>query len=216
MGKRRCRKRHRQCRKRSVATTQADASVPEARGGDAPAALLHVPCRYVRAVVRFQRMFCHRKQARGEEEHRHSREQQRAEQERVDRRRGYLVNAIERLKKWHRTGMNVWLTVDKLLRANEEGADVEAMADILRGFRAQRLARKLGCLGDERVTLAALEIGDRTRMRLCDGIERIGTVSDREQTKLGIRRWMETTLEGMFRGHSMAGDKEQVKLRIVR
>ena len=62
---------------------------------------------------------------------------QRAERERVDSRRRYLVDAIGRLTKRHGAGKNVWLTVDKLLRAGEEGVDVEAMANIVRGFKSQ-------------------------------------------------------------------------------
>ena len=144
--RRRCRRHHRR-RKCSAATAQADVSAPEATGGDA--ALLQVPGRCVRAVVRCQQMFRYRRRARDEEEHRRRREQRaRAELERVDSCRRYLVDAIGRLVKRYGTGKNVWLTVDKLLRADEEGADVEAMAGIVRGFKAQQLTRKLGCVGD--------------------------------------------------------------------
>ena len=66
----------------------------------------------------------------------------------------YLFDAIGRLTKRYGTGKKVWLTVDKLLRANEEGADVEAMTDIVRGFKPQQLTRKIGCLGDEMVVHA--------------------------------------------------------------
>ena len=126
------------------------------------------------------------------------------------------MNVIGWLTKRHGTGKNVWLAVDKLLRADDEDVDVKVMDDILREFRAQQLARKVGCLGDEMVILAALEIGDRARMRLWNGIEKCSRVGDKEQTHLRIRWWVETKLEGMFEQHCTAGDKEQVKLRIVR
>ena len=172
---------------------------------------LQVSGRCVRAVVHCQQIFRHRRQARDEEEHQRSRKRQRAKRERVVSRQRYVVDVIGWLKKRHGAGKNVWLAVDKRLRADKEGADAEAMADILRGCKAQQLARKLGCLGDEKVILASIEIGDRIRMRLQNGIKECSTAGDKEQT----RRCMETALEEMIEKYGMTTDKEQVKLRIV-
>ena len=86
----------------------------------------------------------------------------------------------------------------------------------MRGFKAQQLARKLGCLGNEMVVLVALEIGNRIRMGLWNEIEKCSTADDKEQIKLRIRRWMETAIEGMIKKYSTADDKEQVNLRVVR
>ena len=121
------------------------------------------------------------------------------------------MDAIGWLTKQYGTGENVWLTADKLLRADEEGSDVEAMADIARRFKAQRLARELGCSGDEKVMLAVIEMGDRIQMRLWNEIEDCSTAGDKEQ----IRRRMETGMEEMFEEHDIASAKEKVKLRIV-
>ena len=98
--------------KRSVATTKADPSDSGATCGDAAATSLQVPGRCVRAVVRCQQIFRHRRQARGEEEHRRSRERQRVEREQVDSRKRCLVRQIEYLKGEWGTGKDVQVAID--------------------------------------------------------------------------------------------------------
>ena len=186
------------------------ASKSSAAGGKSAttaAILLHVPRRFVTAVVHCQQMFRRRRQERGKKKRRSKHEQrelelwkdrllpraEKARERRNNRRRRYLVDAIGRLTKRWGTGKNVWLTMDRLLQASKKGADVNATADIMRGFWAQQLVRKLVRLGDEMVTLAALEIDDRIQMDLWGEIEKCSTTVDKEQIKFRIMRWMGNT-----------------------
>ena len=90
------------------------------------------------------------------------------------------MKQIEYLKREWGTGKDVRVAVDKLLRAEEEGADEDAMAGIARKFRAHQMAKKMGC--DEIVWLDLYET--------CERWERF----NKEEQMEKMKRWAEEAL----------------------
>ena len=74
-------------------------------------------------------------------------------------------------KKWG-TGKDVWVAVDKLLRAKEEGADEDTMISIVRRFWAHQVAKKTGW--DEMRLLDFYEACERMKRFQKEQMEWIG------------------------------------------